>query len=190
MGEHERDERRPTGEVRSVDALDLERYLGRWHEIGRLPLRFEDEDASDITAEYSLEPDGSVRVDNRCVDEDGEPVQALGQAVPDDGNPARLRVSFLPEALRWIPFTRADYWVLRLDADYRVALVGTPDRAHLWLLSREPHLDPRTEREYLESAREQGYDLAAWIRPRQTGGHVTDAALARAPRADDDRDAE
>ena len=52
-----------------------------------------------------------------------------------------MKVSFLPEALRWIPFTKGDYWALKLDPDYRLSLVGTPDRDHLWLLTREPHVD-------------------------------------------------
>lgn len=160
-------------DVRSVPALELSRYLGLWFEIGRLPLRFEDEDARDVTAEYSLNADGTVRVDNRCLDEKGEPTQAVGQALTDAEHPGRLRVSFLPEALRWIPFTRADYWVLRIDEDYRHALVGTPDRKHLWLLAREPRIEDAVEQPFLGTAREQGYDLAEWIRPEQSGEVVS-----------------
>lgn len=161
----------------SVPELDLDRYLGDWFEVGRLPLRFEDRDASDVTATYSLKDDGTVRVDNRCLDEKGEPTQALGQAEPDEEHPGRLRVSFLPAALRWIPFTRADYWVLKIDAEYRVALVGTPDNAHLWLLSRNPQVSDAIESDYLAEARRQGYALDDWIRPRQSGAKVSDAQL-------------
>src|SRR5690606_32171966 len=125
----------------TVGALDLDRYLGTWYEIGRLPLRQEDDHASDVTATYSRRDDGAILVDNRCRDAEGQPVQAMGRATPDDRRAGRLSVSFLPAGLRWVPFTEADYWVLKLDAEYRVALVGTPDREHLWLLSREPQLD-------------------------------------------------
>jgi len=156
-------------EVRSVPALDLQRYLGLWYEIGRLPLRFEDDAATDVTAEYSLREDGTVRVDNRCLDEHGEPTQALGQAIPDATHPGRLRVTFLPEGLRWIPFTRADYWVLKIDPEYRHSLVGTPDRRYLWLLSRTPQLDPATREAYLAEARAQGYELDGWIEADQSG---------------------
>lgn len=165
-------------EPESVEDLELERYLGLWYEIGRLPLRFEDEGARDVTAHYSLNDDGSVRVDNRCIDADGEPVQALGQAEPDADHVGRLRVSFLPEALRWIPFTRADYWVLKIDPEYQYALVGTPDRKYLWLLAREPEVEAAVEDEYLSAARAQGYELGDWIRPEQSGERVTDAQLA------------
>lgn len=163
--------------ARSVEHLELERYLGLWYEIGRLPLRFEDDGAVDVTAEYALREDGTVQVDNRCIDEERKPSRALGRAEPDPDHAGRLRVSFLPPALRWIPLTRADYWVLRIDEGYRHALVGTPDLKHLWLLARRPEVDPEVEREYLDEARRQGYDLSAWIRTPQSGERVTDEQL-------------
>lgn len=166
-----------TPDVTSVPDLDLERYAGLWYEIGRLPLKFEDEGARDVTAEYSLQDDGTVRVDNRCIDEEGEPTQALGEAMPDGDHPGRLRVTFLPTALRWIPFTQADYWVLAIDDEYRHALVGTPDHKNLWLLSRTPHVAPGVEGDYLAEATRQGFDLAEWIRPVQSGARVTDDLL-------------
>ncbi len=178
MNHHE--PRHAEGAVTSVPRLDLERYLGLWYEVGRLPLRFEDDAARDVTAEYSLRDDGTVRVDNRCIDAEGEPAQALAQADPDPEHPGRLRVSFLPAVIRWIPFTHADYWVLKIDDAYRRALVGTPDRKHLWLLSRDPHPGEAAQQEFLDEARRQGYDLAGWIRPAQSGSRVTDAQLEAA----------
>lgn len=163
--------------VTSVGSLDLDRYIGLWYEIGRLPLRWEQAEASDITANYTLEGDGAVRVDNRCIDKDGKASQAIGRATPVNGQPGRLQVSFLPERLRWIPFTKGDYWVLKIDDDYTVALVGTPDHKNLWLLAREPRIDPATEESYLAEATRQGFDLEQWITPKQSGGRVTDDQL-------------
>lgn len=157
-----------------LPALDLERYLGIWFEIGRLPMKYE-RNASDVTATYRME-DGEIVVDNRSIDEDGKPSQALGRAEVGDG-PAQLKVTFLPQGLRWIPFTEADYWVLRIDPSYRHALVGTPDHEFLWLLSRTPDMDVDTQETYLAHARDEGYDLADWIRTPQSGNRVTDAML-------------
>lgn len=164
--------------ITTVTHLDLDRYLGTWFEICRLPLKWEDAKASDITATYSLNPDGSIKVDNRCIDEDGQPDQAIGQAVSTDASDARLKVSFLPQYLRWLPFTKGDYWVMRVSPDYTVALVGTPDRANLWLLSRTPQLAADVREDYLASATTQGFDLTGLITPRQSGHIVSDAALA------------
>ncbi|HLS64006.1 MAG TPA: lipocalin family protein [Ruania sp.] len=164
-------------DVTAVDHLDLERYLGLWYEIARLPMRYEDDAASNVTAAYALNEDGSIQVDNRCFDADGEPTQALGRATPAGGSPAQLEVTFLPELLRWIPFTKGDYWVLKLDEQYQHALVGTPDRANLWFLARTPRVESPTEQEFLAEATRQGFDLDHLIRPRQDGGRVTDDLL-------------
>jgi len=167
-------------DVVAVPQLDLDRYLGRWYEIARLPLKYEDATATDITATYSLNENGKVRVDNRCFDAQGKPTQALGEAAPVDDARSRLKVTFLPEFIRWIPFTEGDYWVLKVDPDYRIALVGTPNRRNLWLLARQPSLPASDEAAFLGEARRQGFDLAGLIRPRHTGREVTDAMIAAA----------
>ena len=107
---------------------------------------------------------------SRYLGVEGELQESIGEAVPveDSGN-ARLKVTFLPEGLRWIPFTRGDYWVLRVDPEYHTALVGDPDREFLWLLHRDPTIDPALRADFLASARAQGYDLSALIDTPHTG---------------------
>ena len=158
----------------TVPTLDLQRYLGTWYEIARLPMRHEPADYTDISATYSLQADGSVRVQNRALDGHGKRQESIGEATPLQGSGnAKLEVTFLPEALRWIPFTKGDYWVLRIDEDYRTALVGGPDRKYLWLLSRSPDLDVATRDDFLATARAQGYDLGALIHTQHTRGMPT-----------------
>lgn len=156
-------------EIMTVPHVDIDRYLGIWFEICRLPLKWEDEGASDITATYTLNEDGSIHVDNRCLDEDGKPSQAIGKAVAQDATNSKLSVSFLPEYLRWIPFTKGDYWILKLDENYQTALVGTPDRDNLWLLDRNHVMDSRKRDEYLSFASGLGFDLKPLITPSQSG---------------------
>lgn len=156
-------------EPATVPSVDLSRYLGTWFEIARLPMRHEPEDFTDITAHYSLQDDGKVRVRNRALDGKGELKESTGEAsVVDDSN-SKLEVSFLPDGLRWIPFTKGDYWILKLDPEYATALVGSPDRKYLWLLSRQPTLDESTKQDYLAHARQQGFDLADLIHTPHTG---------------------
>ncbi|HEY5850445.1 MAG TPA: lipocalin family protein [Lysobacter sp.] len=157
-----------SSEPATVPSVDLTRYLGTWYEIARLPMRYEPEDFHNITATYSLNPDGTVKVDNRAVNGNGENEQSIGEAtvVEGSGN-AKLEVSFMPDELKWIPFTKGDYWILRVDDGYRAALVGSPDRKYLWLLSREPSLAEARQQEFLATAREQGYELDELIRTPQ-----------------------
>lgn len=153
----------PRAEPDTVSSIDLGRYLGLWYEIARLPMKHEPADYRDITAEYALQDDGRIQVTNRAVDGSGEGQEAIGEAVAMDASNSRLEVSFLPEGLRWIPFTKGDYWILRIDEAYATALVGSPDRRYLWLLSRTPRVEPATRELFLAHAREQGFDLSDLI---------------------------
>lgn len=155
-------------DVVAVPSLDLQRYLGTWYEIARLPMRHEPANATDVSAHYALDEDGKVSVRNRCRVE-GKVEESVGQATPVDAGNSKLEVSFLPEGLRWIPFTKGDYWVLKLDPDYQVALVGTPNREYLWLLARQPQLDAASRLLYLDEARRQGFDLSKLIDTPHTG---------------------
>ena len=148
--------------VRAIPSLDLERYTGRWHEVARFPNRFQARCASNVTATYELLPDGAIRVVNACLTASGDSVRAEGRArKADQGGPAsRLKVRFAPAILSFLPAVWADYWVLDLPDDFRAALVGTPDRRYLWILSREPELDQATYARLLGTAAAQGFDTA------------------------------
>ena len=50
----------------TVSHVDIGRYAGRWYEIARYPHRFE-EGCSSVTADYTLQDDGTIRVVNRCI---------------------------------------------------------------------------------------------------------------------------
>jgi apolipoprotein D and lipocalin family protein len=163
--------------VSAIPSLDLNRYLGDWFEICRLPLKWEDETATDVTATYSLQAN-AIRVDNRCFDKNGNPTQSIGEAAPADNSNAKLKVTFLPEFLRWIPFTKGNYWVLKLTDDYSVSLVGTPNREHLWLLARTPQIHQSVQRAFLDEAVAQGFNLSKLIYPIQSGRKVESDSFA------------
>lgn len=167
-----------SNEPSTVTLVDLNRYIGTWYEIARLPMRHEPEDYTDITATYSLNEDGNVRVDNRARDGDGKAHQSIGEATVVDGSHgAKLEVSFMPDGLKWVPFTKGDYWILRLDEDYRYALVGSPDRKYLWLLAREAVVSASVRDEYLGTAREKGFDLSSLITTPHRGMPVSNTEL-------------
>ena len=133
-----------------VDHVVLERYAGVWYEIARLPNRFQKQCICNTKAEYTL-TDAGVRVRNSCVRVDGktDTIEGIAQVVPGSGN-AKLRVSFFR------PFY-GDYWILALDQDYEWALVGTPDRKYLWILSRAPHLADEVQQAIIARAAELGF---------------------------------
>ena len=159
---------RPHPPLSTVSSVDLQRYLGSWYEIERLPMEREPEAATDVSAHYSLNGDGSVRVHNRCLFR-GKLEESVGQARPIDGSNSKLEVTFAGDGLRFMPFTRGDYWVIQLDAGYSCTLIGSPDRRHLWLLARLPQMDATTRRHYIAYARQQGFDVDQLIHTTHTG---------------------
>ena len=146
-------------DLQPVRDLDLQRYAGTWHEIARLPNRFENDCVGDITATYTPRDDGSLRVVNACREENGEIKSTEGEARQAGEYAAQLEVRFAPKWLSFLPFVWADYWVIALDADYQWALVGEPDLEYFWILSRDPQMDARTFEGLKARARGLGYDL-------------------------------
>ena len=153
--------------VATTPLLDLRRYAGRWYEIARLPLRTERECDSDVTATYTLLRGGRMRVVNSCRTAEGEVEEVRGIARPYGGDGAKLEVCFAPSGLRWLPGAWAPYWVLHVDPDYSAAVVGTPDRKHLWLLSRTAFMDDGQLQRLMLHARAQGYDTTRLMRTPQ-----------------------
>ena len=156
----------PSAEPKAVDAIDVQKYAGTWYEVARLPMYFQRNCASDVQAKYSLNSDKTIKVRNQCLNKEGKLDVSEGVAYPQNDGNSQLKVSFLPKGLRWVPFSKGDYWVLRVDEDYQVALVGGPSHRYLWLLSRTPDVDEAVIEDYLNTAKAQGYDLSKLIRTK------------------------
>lgn len=149
--------------VRSVPELDISRYAGHWHEIGHLPVFFQRGCAGDITASYTLRDDGLVGVVNACRTEDGDHDSSEGVARLVPGHPGRLEVRFAPDWLSWLPMVWADYWVVDLDPGYQWAVVGSPNRKYLWILSRTPTMEKALFEQIKARAEKMGYDLKPMV---------------------------
>lgn len=150
---------RGEGPLATIHALDVSRYLGRWYEIAKYPNRFQRKCVGETTADYSLKPDGSLQVFNRCRTKDGQFDEAVGVArqVGDRSSP-KLEVRFAPAWLSFIPAVWGDYWVIDLDTDYQLAAVSEPKREYLWILSRSPKVSPDVYAALLQRLRSQGFD--------------------------------
>lgn len=153
-----------------ADALDLERYQGRWYEIARLPNRFQDQCIGDVTAEYELLGDSRVRVINRCRQAGGgwSEVEGVARRDRSDGRVAALEVRFAPRWLSFLPFVWGEYRVMVLDEAYRYALVGSGDREFLWILARQPGLPTAVFDRLVAEARRQGFDTSRLERTAHT----------------------
>jgi apolipoprotein D and lipocalin family protein len=139
--------------------VDLQRYAGTWFEVacfGR-----DDAAADEVTTSFAPAGRRRIVVTRRRRAADGRERVRHGLArVRDVGRNAKLELSFARAPLRWLPFAWSRQWILDVDEDYRNAVVGTPDRRALWLLSRSPAPGDEAVRRMLLAARTRGYDIA------------------------------
>lgn len=139
----------------TVTKLDKSRYAGEWHEIARLPNQFE-KDLVAAKATYGVNPDGTISVRNDGLKSDGETTSIEGTAKPAEaGDPGKLLVRFdrFPANL-----FAGDYWILDVNENYTRALVGSPDKKFLWLLSKNPADKRENFTTQISKASTLGYD--------------------------------
>jgi len=153
----------PQDPLKSVEQLDLERYLGLWYEIARYPQFFQ-RGCVGSTAEYSFRDDGKIKVLNKCFKGElgGKLKSAEGKAwQPEGAKPSELKVSF------FLGLFPGDYWVIDLGEDYEYAVISAPSRKYLWILSRTPRLEESVLSGILARLKNQGFDLSKLIFPEQ-----------------------
>jgi len=144
-----------------VKPFSSEKYLGKWYEIARMDFRFE-RGMDHTTANYSMNKDGSIRVENRgYLPAKKQWKKAIGKAkfvgLSDE---ARLKVSFFG------PFY-GGYNVIALDESYKYALVAGDNLSYLWILSREITVPEDVKLSYLQKAKSLGFDVEALIWVKQ-----------------------
>jgi apolipoprotein D and lipocalin family protein len=153
---------------RVAENVDLDRYMGRWYEIARVPTRFQKSCECCATATYSRREDGVIEILNECVEEDGSIKAAKAEARVTKSSDARWRATFFK--ILGLGLAKGDYWILGLDDDYAWAVVGDPERKYGWILAREPALTA-AQREAVDALLlDRGYDPAAFVPTPQEGG--------------------
>ncbi|HRY83544.1 MAG TPA: lipocalin family protein [Candidatus Cloacimonadota bacterium] len=142
--------------VQTVPNVDLNRYLGKWYQIAYFPTKFQPNKGGMVTAEYSLDQKGKIKVVNTSYKDDaGKEIrdQAIAKAWVVDKSNARLKVKFV-----W--FVSGNYWIVKLDdKNYSYTVVSEPKRKYLWILSRTPAMDKGVYKEITNFLSSNGWNL-------------------------------
>lgn len=146
----------------TVNKVDLERYMGRWHVIACVPNFFENGKVATVDI-YARRPDGNI--DNiyafRKKSFDAPEKQWSGTArVTNTQTNAEWKVRLI-----W-PFTN-DYLILELDPNYRWAVVASNKGKLLWVLARERRLPHAVYADLLERIDRRGLDSSRLVRVPQ-----------------------
>lgn len=149
----------PRAPMSTVSNFEVERYLGRWHQVAAIPAWFQSDCVANTAADYAMGEAGLIEAVNSCETADGSRNNAEARARflkgPSDG---RLEVTFVKVAGLWVWPAAGDYWIIGLDPDYRWAVVGQPSREFAWILARTRTLDPQTLRDIHHILEREAYD--------------------------------
>ncbi len=144
-----------------VSNFNSQNYLGTWYEVARLPMFFEKNCILPITAHYAVDSKypNEILVTNSCTKKTGGFVVAHGVAhFVENPSIGKLRVTFLPTYLRWLPFGHGAYWVIATDYTH-YAVVGNPNRRYLWILSRTAVMNSSRFNKLLLLVHAQGFNV-------------------------------
>ena len=145
----------------AVSDFDAKRYMGHWYEVGRFDFTWE-KDLKNVTAQYRLKDDGGIQVINQGVNINTEKAKSTEGKARFNGSERRgaLEVSFFG------PFY-SQYNVVKIDPQYRYALVFGKNTDYVWLLSRDKTMPETVKQDYVRYAQQQGYDVSKMVWTQQ-----------------------
>jgi apolipoprotein D and lipocalin family protein len=148
--------------LRTVDYVDLNRFMGDWHVIATIPWFVEKNNLGTMDI-YKLRPDGKIDIryafHKKSLEAPRQEMRATATVVNTKTN-AQWAVQFL-----W-PF-KAPFLVIDLSPDYRHTTIGYPDRSLIWIMSRDPVMSEKDYTTALERAHSQGYDISRIVKVPQ-----------------------
>lgn len=138
--------------------FELARFLGTWHEVGRLPIGFE---RNCLATSFDFKPtkrfdlvDVNIYCWYRSLNGPMRKKDFKWRNTKDES--AKFKVILTGRNI-------AQYWILFVDEDYSTALIGAPDRNHMWMLSRSFSPDSKKLERLIKEATGRGYDLSEAI---------------------------
>ncbi|WP_158996394.1 lipocalin family protein [Mucilaginibacter sp. L196] len=145
----------------AVEPFDINRYLGKWYEIARLPSRIE-KNITNLTEDYSRVNDDTFKVITKGYNtKKDEWIEMSGKIKFAGKNGVGMfKLSYLG------PFYAA-YNVLEIDSRYKYALVSGSGLDYLWILSRETTIPEDVKHQFLLRAMDIGFavEQLEWMDP-------------------------
>ncbi len=141
-------------EMKTVNYVDLERFMGDWYVVGIIP-NFVEKHAINGIESYSRLDGNGIKIDYRFTDRRTGKVKHMepkGWIHNFDSN-AEWRVQFF-----WP--VKFPYLIIDLADDYSYTVIGIPNRKFVWIMSRKPGIPEQTYKEILVRLEGNGYDIS------------------------------
>jgi len=133
--------------------VDIQRFMGRWHEIARTP-NANQKGCTKATMDWASLGKGRFSVVQACTKPSGRKTWKGSATIADARTNAKLTLSLMGGVIK------QEYWVLDRADDYSWAIVGTPGGNYVWVLSRTAAPAAAERSAILARVKALGYDTA------------------------------
>lgn len=140
--------------MKTVDFVDLQRFMGDWYVIANIPTFIETE-AHNAVENYQLNADGTVATTFSFHDGSfSGPLKTYHPTgyISNTESNALWGMQFI-----W-PF-KGDFRIVYLDADYQNTIIARQARDYVWIMSRQPEISEQTFLKLKQQVLELGYDV-------------------------------
>lgn len=149
-------------EMKTVDKVDLERFMGPWYVIANIPT-FLEKDAYNPVETYTLNDDGTIAT-NFAFRKGGFDGRVK------EYNPKGFVLDTESNALWGMRFVwpiKADYRIVYLDEDYTQTVIGRQARDFVWIMARTPTISDEDYDNLVAFVESLGYDISMLQRAPQ-----------------------
>jgi apolipoprotein D and lipocalin family protein len=146
-------------EMKTVDNVDLERFMGDWYVVGNIPT-FLEKGVHNAVENYALNDDGTIATTftfNKDSFEGKEKTYTPKGFVKEGTGNAIW-------GMRFVWPIKADYRIVYLNEDYSQTIIGRQKRDYVWIMTRSPNLPDAEYERLLGIVGELGYDVAKVIK--------------------------
>ncbi len=142
-------------EMRTVDYVDLERFMGDWYVIANIPT-FLEKGAHNAVENYALNDDGTIATTFtfRADSFDGEQKKYTPKGFVTN---TETNATW---GMRFIWPIKADYRIIYLDDAYSMTIIGRQKRDFVWVMAREPEISDSDYEKLLGVVESFGYDMS------------------------------
>jgi len=149
--------------MKTVDYVDLERFMGDWYVIANIPT-FLEKGAHNAVETYTLNEDGTIatKFTFRKDGFDGKEKEYNPKAFVTDTQSNALW------GMRFVWPIKADYRIVYVSDDYSQTVIARQKRDFVWIMARTPSIPDQDYDDLFALIEDLGYDTTKVVRVPQS----------------------
>jgi len=145
-------------EMKTVESVDLERFMGPWYVIANIPT-FLEKGAHNAVETYTLNDDGTIATRFTYLKGgfDGKQKEFNPKAFILDDTNARW-------GMRFVWPIKADYRIVYVNDDYSQTVIARQKRDFVWIMAKSPSISDDDYNKLEAMVADLGYDTTKLLR--------------------------